>query len=411
MDPLFAHLDILPEQYFECTSSPSLSSSDDSVASPIDSPSGDLYHSMFCDGSEFTLEMACDDFLPLANSCSFPNDLTPNEAQLHFTDTKRDNEMANRLSRPRRFPRRARFCYSRAAVRRQRSPDARKENFGSAAHFPTERTLTDSDLETENRKLRERLRAVEKENDNLREEVAFLKSTLKHPRDTSTVTWCNLPNSKPTEEGVVSAGLLLMVMWITCVLISHVTPPHAGAKRIGFDASLPILSQADHHPTRASLPFEPCVNDNTAENPQHQSRSVDSSQLINDISSDDVDYASAKTGAKRKRSQTTFKTVEKNTRRKTSPVEQLPSGEFKPNSPLFKVPLIEEWKSNTTYLMCPTVLQMTPPSGARIVNPDDSSPLISFFIPPDMIPNGSENSNTKVLQVTCQVVDMNLLPV
>jgi len=410
---LFAHLDILPEQYFECTSSPSLSSSEDSVASPLDSPSGDLYHSIFCDGSEFSLEMACDDF-PLSNSCSFPSDMT-SEAQLHRVDTdaKRDNEMANRLSRPRRFPRKARFCHSRASVRRQRSPDARKGNCGSA-QFPW---LTESDLETENKKLRERLRAVEKENDNLREEVAFLKATLKHPRDgcASTVTWCNLPtNSKPSEERVVSAGFILMVMWITCVLISQVTPPHSGAKRVGFDASLPILSQADHHPASALLPFEPCVYD-TAENPPQHLSNFDSSQLTNDNSGGDVDYTSAKTGSKRKRSQTTLKTVEKNTRRKTSPVGQVASsGEFNPNTstlPLLKVPLIEEWKSNTTYLMCPTVLQMTPPSGARVVNPEDSSPLISFFIPPDTIPNGSANSNTKVLQVTCQVVDMNLLPV
>jgi hypothetical protein len=90
-------------------------------------------------------------------------------------------------------------------------------------------------------------------------------------------------------------------------------------------------------------------------------------------------------------------------------------------------PYITQWNPNTTYLMCSSVSQLTPPE--HLVNSNhygstsdenNSSPLISFFIPPDCMGSpasqqdfSNEQSSApqgQVLQVTCQVVGMDFVP-
>lgn len=121
--------------------------------------------------------------------------------------------------------------------------------------------------------------------------------------------------------------------------------------------------------------------------------------------------------------QSGLKVAAKNTRHKTSHLVEPLSDSTTPvmtsnmvstlaPAPLIQAPYIEEWKANTTYLMCPTVLQITPPATARFATTEDATPLISFFIPPDSLSsNHVETPNAQVLQVTCQVVDLNILPV
>lgn len=416
-DPLFGHFPLyLSEQYFDCSNS--LSSSEDSLASPIDSPSGDLYHSIFCsEGSEspdFNLEMACDGtFLSLANSCPFPKDhFVPNESsQPNLAEMKRELEFANHISRPRRFPRKARFCSGKASPRsKQRGCD----NLNRNENRRLEEEPNKYDLRNENRRLQEHLRAVQNENNNLREEVALLKEALRNPRVNDSVsnksTEC-LPHRTSYEERLVSTGFILMVMWITCVLISNATPHGVAKRAIGFDNSLSTDQSSHLFDMESSFSGSQLPTEQTVAEPNHHFTTQGSSQDSSPSTSLTEDSDSPlKQGTKRKRSQTSYKAVEKNSRRKIEKADIEPFVGGVPVLP--KVPVIDEWNSNTTYLMCPNVLQITPPVGARIVKPEDNSPLISFFIPPDSISTSSmDTPNPQVLQVTCQVVGMNLLPV
>eukprot|EP01128_Nolandella_sp_AFSM9_P010592 TRINITY_DN7349_c0_g1_i1.p1 TRINITY_DN7349_c0_g1~~TRINITY_DN7349_c0_g1_i1.p1 ORF type:complete len:376 (-),score=86.46 TRINITY_DN7349_c0_g1_i1:277-1404(-) len=68
---------------------------------------------------------------------------------------------------------------------------------------------------------------------------------------------------------------------------------------------------------------------------------------------------------------------------------------------------VTEWRANTTYLVCPTIKQLTPPPSAPLVGDPTTSPTISFLIPPDSM--GSSDSQ-EVMEVTCSVVSMKSLP-
>jgi len=80
-------------------------------------------------------------------------------------------------------------------------------------------------------------------------------------------------------------------------------------------------------------------------------------------------------------------------------------------------PEIQNWKKNTTYLLCANVSEIIPPTSAA---PDDPhAPLmVSFLIPPDSFSTSSAKKNSaseavencEVLEVTCQVVDVCSIP-
>lgn len=72
---------------------------------------------------------------------------------------------------------------------------------------------------------------------------------------------------------------------------------------------------------------------------------------------------------------------------------------------------ISAWKPNTTYLMCNDIQQVVPPEN---VPRDANAPLlIAFLLPSDSF-NGtatqSGQDSNGMLEVTCQVIDVNILP-
>ena len=88
--------------------------------------------------------------------------------------------------------------------------------------------------------------------------------------------------------------------------------------------------------------------------------------------------------------------------------------ELKESKPLDDVKSqISSWKPNTTYLMCNDIQQVTPPEN---VPRDANSPLlIAFLLPSDSFNGTSPQSapgheNNGMLEVTCQVIDVNILP-
>jgi len=222
-----------------------------------------------------------------------------------------------------------------------------------------------------------------------------------------------------------------MVMWITCVLISHVSTSNTGTSKrcLGFD--LPKTSQAaqalDNSCTPLSLSNSATLQPHTHEAveqqyPIHTTETIGgvASGTVDSTVKSDNDSTLLRQSTKRKRSQSGLKVAPKNSRRKTVLVEPHRTNPVMASKlssvplpvPSLQAPCIEEWKPNTTYLMCPTVLQITPPVGARVAATEDVTPLISFFIPPDCLSgNHADAPNAQVLQVTCQVVDLNLLPV
>ena len=75
------------------------------------------------------------------------------------------------------------------------------------------------------------------------------------------------------------------------------------------------------------------------------------------------------------------------------------------------------FQPNTTYLMCNNVQQITPPASADLKEDPSAPTLISFVIPPDSLSGGRGGSNDtsgrpkrELLEVTCRVVGVNVLP-
>jgi hypothetical protein len=77
---------------------------------------------------------------------------------------------------------------------------------------------------------------------------------------------------------------------------------------------------------------------------------------------------------------------------------------------------ITQWKPNTTYLLCSDVRHLTPPES---IPRDNRSPMfLAFLIPPDSLTNSTSSTNlnstnsgnNSMIEVTCQIVDLNLLP-
>jgi len=109
----------------------------------------------------------------------------------------------------------------------------------------------------------------------------------------------------------------------------------------------------------------------------------------------------------------------------SSPSPPKTSSQLSQNTDLTQIgtilrPEIQNWKKNTTYLLCANVSEIIPPAS---VAPDDPyAPLmVSFLIPPDSFNTTcvKENSgsadaakkiSTEVLEVTCQVVDVCSIP-
>jgi len=74
-------------------------------------------------------------------------------------------------------------------------------------------------------------------------------------------------------------------------------------------------------------------------------------------------------------------------------------------------PHITNWKPNTTYLMCPDVQQITPPNNARIPEQANAPLMVAFLIPPDTFDSNSNSDGNSMIEVTCQVIDVNLIPI
>jgi len=70
------------------------------------------------------------------------------------------------------------------------------------------------------------------------------------------------------------------------------------------------------------------------------------------------------------------------------------------------IPEIIQWRPNTTYLICNNVSQIVPPSS--VLEPQRQTPaMVSLLIPPDALGTSQQNS---LLEVTCQVMDVNFVP-
>jgi len=70
------------------------------------------------------------------------------------------------------------------------------------------------------------------------------------------------------------------------------------------------------------------------------------------------------------------------------------------------IPEIIQWRPNTTYLICNNVSQIVPPPS--VLEPQRQTPaMVSLLIPPDALGTSQQNS---LLEVTCQVMDVNFVP-
>lgn len=75
------------------------------------------------------------------------------------------------------------------------------------------------------------------------------------------------------------------------------------------------------------------------------------------------------------------------------------------------VPEINQWRPNTTYLLCKNVSQILPPSTTTVLNNNINRHavpvMVSLLIPPDALGTTQENT---LLEVLCQVIDVSSVP-
>jgi len=243
------------------------------------------------------------------------------------------------------------------------------------------------------------------------------------------------------EDSIHTAGFLLMVMWFTCVIFSHVStsqPPIEVHKRMLLNHNLPPVE----------VEFSE-TSDNTDSNKIYYSQEF---EKANPAPEPEV---KPRVGTKRKRASSTMSLSsgsppkqQRAVRGKRSRLKESKYQEdafvapeitppTQPNATPKCFPYITKWNANTTYLMCSSVSQITPPLNAFMDNSgtfgeESSVPLIAFFIPPDCMAQAGGTSNPdlshvgasssysekspssaggQVLQVTCQVVGLDFIPV
>jgi len=273
-----------------------------------------------------------------------------------------------------------------------------------------------------------------------------------------------LTNSRNSgEDSLHTAGFLLMVVWFTCVIFSHVSTPQATMdvhkRGLLLGNNPPVEGHlwnserkdyADYGYNEASCPqenFAEKVVSTPPPPPEAKTRSGTKRRRTSSVSQSSSSFSPALESLSNS-------CPEKNTRGKRSRVAKeseshaVPATNF-PTAPVCS-PYITKWNSNTTYLMCSTVSQITPPSNAFVENAsgntggnfgeESSVPLIAFFIPPDCmagttgeisqsptssydysysengyptppgIPGHMSGIPGQVLQVTCQVVGLDFIP-
>jgi len=279
-----------------------------------------------------------------------------------------------------------------------------------------------ANLNGENNRLREHITALSTENKSLKDEVIYLHDMIKKTPGLSTLFTAGANYMASFSKGqqnlsanVKSAGLCLMILLFSFGLFfNNMQPQQQQAlpwDRTGREAIPEVVPSSNRLSKLEDSTFKLAGNEKELVNVlseqefnterlerAYKTRHAPKEARITEVAP--VTQAAPQTKNNNNAAQST---ESHGVKRKRSEVkESKPIDDIKSQ--------ISAWKPNTTYLMCNDIQQVVPPEN---VPRDANAPLlIAFLLPSDSF-NGTTSigqENNGMLEVTCQVIDVNILP-
>lgn len=282
-------------------------------------------------------------------------------------------------------------------------------------------------LNSENNRLREHITALSTENKSLKDEVIYLHDMIKKTPGLSTLFTAGASYMASFSKGqqnlsanVKSAGLCLMILLFSFGLFfNNMQPQQQQAlpwDRTGREAIPEVVPSSNRLSKLEDGTFKLAGNEKDIVNVlseqefnterlerAYKTRHAPKEARITEVAP--VTQAAQPAPQPKNNNNAAQPTESHGVKRKRS--------EMKESKPIDDIKSqISTWKPNTTYLMCNDIQQVVPPEN---VPRDASAPLlIAFLLPSDSFNGTSSQStgqeNNGMLEVTCQVIDVNILP-
>jgi hypothetical protein len=281
-------------------------------------------------------------------------------------------------------------------------------------------------LNSENNRLREHITALGTENKNLKDEVIYLHDMIKKTPGLSTLFTAGANYMASFSKGqqnlsanVKSAGLCLMILLFSFGLFfNNMQPQQQQAlpwDRTGREVIPEVVPSSNRLSKLEDANFKLAGNERDLVNVlseqefnterlerAYKTRHAPKEARITEV----APVTPAAQPAQAKNNNNAGQATESHgvKRKRTEVKENKPIDDIKSQ--------ISAWKPNTTYLMCNDIQQVVPPEN---VPRDANAPLlIAFLLPSDSFNGTSTQStgqdNNGMLEVTCQVIDVNILP-
>jgi hypothetical protein len=284
-----------------------------------------------------------------------------------------------------------------------------------------------TNLATENANLKERITSLSTENARLKEEVMFLNDLIKKTPGLSTMFNSSLqmlsavdasPNGKQTQQlistNAKAAGLVLLVLLFSFGLFFN--PSQLQQQQplpLPWDSNAQTTTQAVGRILKAGSRFK-----------EASSSGGDAASLFDVLSTQNFNPERLQRAFLRHRQETLQEHNSSIASLSSSRTEESRQSSVQPAEEKKALSIVDDvrrnitqWRPNTTYLMCSDVRHVTPPESVPC---DPKSPMfLAFLIPPDSplssttnntTSNSNSNTNSNLIEVTCQVIDINLLP-
>jgi len=304
-----------------------------------------------------------------------------------------------------------------------------------------------SELEEENFKLRRSVALTSAENMSLKNEVQVLKSRIPNTNhligNTHSLNHVQaipyMPRNPQLGPSSVRGVMLMVVLLSFGLLVGNVGFPGLKHMSLGttptrvFEAAqgqykpvsnptllMDMLStnspQSEHLAERLSKKGRECDLNGTepaacslsmesvnsmdmreSDSEENENPSISSSTANNHMEEDEVSSSS-----------TSSQGVDNKATSKKEPSVASAAGQETVSAPS---PASFDWKPNTTYLMCSTMKHILPPNHISQQFDPGNPQNLTFFILPNDKGKGSKEDNEKVLEITCLMSSMSVLPI
>jgi hypothetical protein len=273
-----------------------------------------------------------------------------------------------------------------------------------------ERRVTE--LLNENSKLKNNVCSLTTDKERLENEILLMQQLMrgcvsqdmecKEEFNVPVMSSNNLLGLKPHPQA--STRVLLLVLLLSFGLLFHQT-----VTSDSIDIRTPNRTVSDlTHNTSPKLEKDKNSSSQTTKKVERQNTGVPQQKGAKRVLRHEKTTSTTRSVKRRK------ETVKQQQQQQTTPIAPIPlSVTSNPTTPNHRsvIPEIIQWRPNTTYLICNNVSQILPPPSVLELLQQRQNPnparMVTLLIPPDALGTSQENA---LLQVTCQVLDVNFLP-